>query len=219
MSRPRLQLSKADVAYVLVGLLTFAIALYTQANLMFWLCGLLGGGFLVALALPKVMLQKLEVERVLPAQATAGQDAFLRYRIRNNKRWFAAIDLTVMEQPAEAAPSDGAGSSSALKAPPQSWALHVGPKQEVTVAACVCPVRRGELQLKGFWVSSGFPFGVLRRRRRVDMTQRLVVFPHRYPLRPGLVQRSGAPRVRGARAHAEGGGRGRVLRFARIPRG
>lgn len=187
MSRARLELSKADVAYVFVGLLTFAVALYTQANLMFWLCGLLAGGLLAAMVLPAAMLGGLEIERVLPEQATAGEDAMIRYRIRNRKRWLAAMDLTVAEWPREAGQGDG--DARAFKAPPQAWALYVGPRQEATIAGCACPTRRGEVQLKGLWISSGFPFGVLRRRRAVKLAQRLVVFPRRYALRPGLVQR------------------------------
>lgn len=189
MQRPRLELSRADVVYLLVGLLTFAVAVYTQANLMFWLCGILAGGLLAAWVLPGAMLRRLEIERVLPAQATAGEDAVFRYRLRNGKRWLAAIDVTVAEWPHAPASAGRGGVVSTWRAAPQAWALYVGPKQELTIAAWACPTRRGELGLEGVWLSSGFPFGIFRRRRRVALAQRLVVYPPRYRLRPGLVQR------------------------------
>jgi uncharacterized protein (DUF58 family) len=172
---------------LLLGVL--AAAVNTGNNLLYVVLACLLSLLIVANVLAEINLRGIEVRRELPPEAFAGAPSagwmILRNTRPRGRAWTVHVqDLaaTNFEQQDDAAVlAEGVG-------------LVVPPGEELRV-----PVRwrfphRGPTILGVVRLTSGFPFGILRRSRAVLRTEHLVVYPR--PIEGGDVERGAG---RGAR--------------------
>ncbi len=164
--RSRMQLGLAGVIYAVVAGVILAVAIYTQANLLFWFFGLMVGGFIVSLMIASRALRKLEVHRLLSDHGVAGEMMMLRYELTNHSR-LPLFGLVLMETWGrgrrgwrKAGPI--AEEPPMLRGRPHGWLLHLGPKQTLQAEAPCWPVRRGKLRFERIVISMAFPFGIVR---------------------------------------------------------
>ncbi|MCC7407247.1 MAG: DUF58 domain-containing protein [Phycisphaeraceae bacterium] len=188
MSRQRIQIGPSGKAYGVVALLTLLGAVNTQANLIFWFFGLQVGALVISAAWAWSGLRKLEIERVAPRRAVCGRPMLLRYRVRSRGRWLGGFNV-VIEEAGESTTTPGDQTPRARARLASAWLLHVGPGQEVSVAAPAVAETRGLLDLDGIEVSTSFPLGILRAVRRVSRPATVVVLPRLRRLRPAALRR------------------------------
>lgn len=122
--------------------------------------------------LGRLLLPRLEVERLTGLRCAAGATVTARARVRNRGRW-PAFDITIRE---EATP---------LRFElPYDLRLHsaLAPGEEVVLSAPFRPSRRGMYELSGPSVVTAFPFGLYLNRRSAKHPDRLLVTPSFVPL-------------------------------------
>ncbi|HMO09788.1 MAG TPA: tRNA lysidine(34) synthetase TilS, partial [Paracoccaceae bacterium] len=104
-----------------------------QANLLFGVFGLMIGVLLFSLLFSRTVLRKLSVRRILPDAATVGRPCVISYEIRNTKRFWPSMSVTLAEL-------DGV---EAFVRQPHAYMLHAAAGMTAVVPAEVLPRRRG----------------------------------------------------------------------------
>src|SRR5688500_277275 len=91
------QIGPGGAMYVIVTGLILGVAIYAQANLLFWSFGLMVGGLVVSVGVSWLMMKGLEVQRLLPQHAVADEAAVLRYQVVNRKGFLPTFGLVISE--------------------------------------------------------------------------------------------------------------------------
>lgn len=157
------------VYLALAGSVAFAAALKGN-NLLFAIFCILIAQFLVSGVLTVVVARNIEVSRLLPPSAVAGEVFPLGIRLRNAKRFWPAFCLRIEDR------LDSAGRPAAL-APTPVWIPIAGPRKRVRTTSYGTASDRGWARLGPFTVVSEFPPGLFEYRRTVPVVNRMLVYP------------------------------------------
>jgi uncharacterized protein (DUF58 family) len=142
----------------------------TGNNLLFLVLGLLLASIIVSGILSEQTLRGVQVERRLPAVATAGQPALIGLRARNGKKRAPSFSLEVRERGGDVA---GHGFLVVLPA-----------RESAEVAYRFEPQRRGMHRFLQLEVATRAPFGLFEKSRPLDAPGEMVVFPRVVPAPP-----------------------------------
>ncbi len=194
----RIHFTAGGVAFT-VG--TFAVgfaALNTGNNLLYLLLGAMLGFIAVSGWLSEQAIRGLEVERRLPRAVTVGRDFTLSYHVWNRKRRLPSLAVEIREQ----------------GLPEPAFLAHVPPGAQATARSVNGFVRRGVYPLGTVTLSTGFPFGLFRKERDLELPAELVVWPrHDRPVSEPAQGFGAAPRgALAARGQAGARGEYRSLR-------
>jgi uncharacterized protein (DUF58 family) len=175
--KPSIDFSLTGLVYCSMMMFMGLAAVNTQANLLFGVFGLMIGVLLVSMAVCRLVLMKLRVNRILPDHATVGQPVTIQYQFHNAKRIWPSLSVTLAEL-------EGA---QAFVRQPHAYMLHAAPGMTATVPAEVVPERRGLYLLGSYQLSTSFPFGFIKRafNRRKDDT--ILIFPAMGAVSPALI--------------------------------
>lgn len=196
--RQRWSLGQAGVVHLVVCGLIFWAGIKTQANLLFWGLGLLLGAMVVSVGWSWLVMRRIELQRLLPDHAVAGQALTLRYRLVSGQRWMPAFNLVIEEMPpmlpVDSAPSRRRSRRFRRRAKPQpfggmlahgplGWVVHLGAKQTAQAQAVCWPGKRGRLILGPMRLSSRFPFGIVCCTMEFDQPDHVLVYPELYGMK------------------------------------
>ncbi len=191
--RRRYHFGAGGFLYVFVTLLIALGAFNSGNNLLYWTFGFALALLIVSGVLSGVMLMGVRVEREWASGAAVGQTVQIRYRVRNLSRFMPAFALTIEEAGFE--PVSGTGGSwltvagrrksgAAIGTPapqrigaPRTFVAHVGARESVVVEAVARAMVRGPVQLQAIRVSTGFPFGLMRKSLSFEQHGSGVVTP------------------------------------------
>lgn len=204
-------LGQGGLLYLVVTALMFGIAQLSQANLLFWAFGLMIGALVASCVVSWLMLRKLEVQRIDPAFAVAGEPLILRYRVTSHHRTMPVFALVLHEsqdaqRPVWPTAKSCDESSSRLGGTPTGWAMHIGARQTIQIEAVCRPSTRGELRLETIAVSSSFPFGIMRRWFTVRQDAAVLVYPRLMKVNRGVMTRLSTAHPQGMRRLDRPGG-------------
>ncbi|GAB4193599.1 MAG: hypothetical protein Kow00105_07760 [Phycisphaeraceae bacterium] len=206
----RVQFGPGSVIYVVVAALVTFAAFYTQANLLFWLLGLVVGAFIVSLIVSMVSLRGITVHRITPTRGAADEPLVLRYYITNHSRW-PCFGLEVLEDWPSSAKEYRRQHPQQRPLPallvgrPRGWMLHIGPRQSIQAEAICWPRRRGLLRFEHVVIHTGFPFGILRKIVGFDQNNEVLIHPPLQPLNRQAVLSLASHDI-GLGKHADRGG-------------
>jgi uncharacterized protein (DUF58 family) len=219
-----IEVTRAGVAYVVLTLLVAVAALNTGNNLLYIVVATMLASVLASGVVSTVNLRDLEVEASIPQHVFAQQPAVARLRVRNPRRWLAALSLRVLppktikarmqwraerssfgfppRRPAEQQwfrVPDYAYRRVAVRPPPalfegNAYFPFVGPRCSSEAILQLNFPRRGHYAQEGLVVATGFPFGLLTKRRQLALAQELTVYP---ALAPWEEVAAHLPRTRG----------------------
>lgn len=159
-------------------------ALNSQNNLLFLVVGLVGAVATVSLLWSHLASRAIEFRRLDPQHGVVGQSMLIRYRITNRSRWLPVFNLVIEETP------DRGGATWPRFFPPaRAWVMHLSPGESLHGDMVVWPALRGEVRFDRAVCWTHFPFGLVRRHCRISQPGHTLVYPARYPLRPGLLRR------------------------------
>lgn len=206
MGRWRLQPGHGGLGgFTVVMVLALASAVSTQANLLFWIVGLLLAAVLLSLASAMLSLRGLEVRRLLPTRTVAGQPLTIHYRLSRRGRSLPLLNAIIRET-WDSRSSPLTERRPRLSGEPIGWVAHVG-RGEPVIAMAVCrPAQRGLLCLETVEIASSFPFGILRSVLCVRCAETVIVYPRLYRLRETLLGRLERNGGREGSASCEPGG-------------
>jgi len=184
---------------------TFAVgfaALNTGNNLLYLLLGSMLGFITVSSWLSEQAIRALRVERRGPRSVTVGHDLRLTYEVENLKPHLPSLAVEISE--------------SGLPEP--AFLAHVPAGGRARARSINSFVRRGIYPLGTVTLSTGFPFGLFRKERDLELPGEVVVWPRTdRPVREPTPGAGRVPRV-GSSSQAASGSRGeyRSLRRYRI---
>ena len=195
-SHTRLRIGSGGLVYLLVSALILGAAIYTQANLLFWGFGLMVGGVVVSIGCAAVSLRGLELARIVPTHAAAGEPLTLHYRIENYG-WLPAFGVVIRENWGRGMAGwkhrgPASGHEPMLGGPPHAWVLHLRSGRQLQVAAPCIPLHRGELAWERVEASTAFPFGVFFKTVVFDAPDQLTVFPRLFRMQRQMLSRLSA---------------------------
>lgn len=178
----RVRFGPGSVVYLVVTVLIAFAAFYTQANLLFWVLGLVVGALVVSVGASVVLLRGLEVHRLTPSRGAADEPLVLRYQLVNGSR-LPCFGLEIVESRSGrwrdgrgACPEDETDPPGSAGLP-RGWVLHIGPGQSIQAEATCWPRRRGPMRFEKVVVRSGFPFGIIRKSIEFPQTNEVLVHP------------------------------------------
>ncbi len=155
---------------LLLGVL--AAAVNTGNNLLYVVLACLLSLLVVANVLAEINLRGVEVRRELPSEAFAGGPSAGWLVLRNTRPRGRAWTVHVQDlATADVAKAEDAGVLA------EGVGLVVEPGQELRVPVRWRFPRRGPEELGVLRLTSGFPFGILRRSRVVVRSEHIVVYP------------------------------------------
>ena len=165
--KPSVDLSFTALLYFGATLFIGVAAMNSQTNLLFGVFGLMVGVLLVAGYISRFSLRKLSVRRVMPDSLVVGESATLRYEIANGKRYWPTISVSLGE----------VDSCETFTRQPYCYLLHVAAGMSTTIAEELHPKRRGLCELDRYQLSTGFPFGFVKRAAVCHQKESIIVFP------------------------------------------
>lgn len=181
-TRPRMRVKASGWMFILSLALTLTAAWNTGANLLYLVLGGLGSFIVISFVLSSWNFKRLTISRTAPAAVHRGDPFPVTIRIENHKRLVPTVSV-------RAERSQGAGDTAAyfIKIPPHRAGL-------IRVSETLA--RRGVYTLPPLDIVSGFPCGLVERRRALTDSLEIVVYPRVTAIRAGaLEQLSGTRHV------------------------
>lgn len=170
MSRGSFRMNGRGWVYLaLAASVAFAAALKGN-NLLFAIFCILIAQFLVSAVLTVVVARGLELSRILPPSAVAGDVFPLGIRMRNLKHFWPAFCIRIEDR------IDSPGRAAALP-PTPVWIPMAGPRKRVRTTSYGTVPERGWARLGPFTIVSEFPPGLFEYRRTVPVVNRILVYP------------------------------------------
>lgn len=165
-------LSSEGLSYLLLIGAVFIGAMLRQVNLLLLLGGMLVGPLVLNWRLVAATLRGLEVRRRLPRSISAGDQLVATVELTNTRRRIGSWAVVLEEE--VHAEGDPAWQPEAA---PTVLFSYVPARQSRSVVYRGRLPRRGWYQFGPARVSTQFPFGLVRRSRMLDVTDRVLVYP------------------------------------------
>jgi uncharacterized protein (DUF58 family) len=159
----RISFTAGGVAFTLG---TFAVgfaAMNTGNNLLYLLLGSMLGFMTVSSWLSEQAIRDIRIERRPPQAVTVGHELRLVYEATNLKRFLPSLAVEIVE----------------TGLPDRAFIAHLPPRGSVTARSVNSFVRRGIYPLGTVTLSTGFPFGLFRKERDVEIPGEVIVWPRR----------------------------------------
>ncbi len=195
-TRHPLDMSVTGVVYAAMMLFMGLAAINSQANLLFGVFGLMIGILLVSYVISKLVLRRITVERALPEHGVVGRHCVFTYEIRNNKRFWPTLSVTVAELDA----------ADAFLRQPQAYLLHAAARMTAVVPCEVVPRRRGLHHFHRYQISTSFPFGFIKRAETRKVRDALLVYPALAEVHPRVLAMARSAENSGAQMRPRRGG-------------
>ncbi len=179
------QVTREGLAYLLVILVIAIASLNTGNNLLFLILAIMLAAIVGSGILSRMVLSGIKLEMSLPPHIFAGQPIVCRLHLQNSKKILPSYSLTV----ASAGRSSSSwrrqsrsveDSGNILATPvyfpylPKASTL----EQDVELRFS----KRGRYSQDGFILSSKFPFGFIRKKRKIETRQEVLVLPEITPV-------------------------------------
>jgi uncharacterized protein (DUF58 family) len=172
----RIRFTAGGAVFTVGTMLVGFAALNTGNNLLYLLLGSMLGFIAVSGWLSEQAIRALRVERRAPRAVTVGHDLRITYEVANRKRTLPSLAIEISE--------------SGL--PNRAFLAHVGPGEHGSTRSVNSFVRRGIYPLGTVTLSTGFPFGLFKKERDLEIPGEVVVWPRTD--RPVRVPSAGAGR-------------------------
>lgn len=194
--KPSVDISFTALLYFGATLFIGVAAMNSQTNLLFGVFGMMIGVLLVAGYISRFSVKKLFVNRGIPDHLVVGDPSTLSYSIRNGKRFWPSIAVSLGE-------IDGC---EGFMTQPYGYLLHAPPSSSRLVTVPLMPKRRGIHELNCYQVSTSFPFGFVKRAVLCHERDPVVVFPALAQVDPAILLKCHSAENAGARMRPRKGG-------------
>ena len=201
----RIPLTREGWYYLFVALFISGGAVGGEVNLMLLLSGIMVAPLLLHWRILSVSLQRLDLERRVPAYVHAGDPLRVHLVLHNDRRRVGSWCMVVQDQLRRNSKRRGSGDLAST----QVIFPFTSAGNKSTVSYQWMLNRRGEYQFGALRLMTRFPFGLLKGSRKMQGAQLLLVCPRTGELTSKWFQAMEADRVGGqesyhARGNAEG---------------
>ena len=157
----RISFTSGGLAFTLGTTAVGFAALNTGNNLLYLLMGAMLGFITVSGWLSEQAIRGLAIERRHPRAVTVGHDFRIVYEVRNEKARMPSLAVEISE----------AGLAD------RAFLGHVAPGQRAVTRSVNSFVQRGVYPLDTVTLSTGFPFGMFRKERDIEIPGQVIVWP------------------------------------------
>jgi len=175
--------------FFLVLTIVFGVAaVNTGTNLLYLVLSMLLALMVVSGMMSELNLKGLRLARELPREVFAGEDARLKILVQNPRRRIPSFTVDVREA------SGPFGAEGRPEAGPVRFIARIRPGEHRALSYTARFERRGVYLLRGFLLTTRFPFGFFTKLARANLECELVVYPRALPLRTAAVEALGRAR-------------------------
>ena len=157
----RISFTSGGLAFTLGAMAVGFAAMNTGNNLLYLLLGSMLGFITVSGWLSEQAIRGLNIERRYPRAVTVGHDFRLVYEVTNFKTRLPSLAVEISE----------------VGLPEKAFLAHVAPSGHAATRSVNSFVRRGVYPLDTLTLSTGFPFGMFRKERDLEIPGEVVVWP------------------------------------------
>ncbi len=157
----RIHFTRGGTVFTLGTMAVGFAAMNTGNNLLYLLLGSMLGFIVVSSWLSEQAIRSLRIVRRAPRSVTVGHELRLVYEVTNHKKRLPSLAVEVSE----------AG------LPDKAFLAHVAPGGHASARSVNSFVRRGIYSLNTVTLSTGFPFGLFRKERDVEIPGEIIVWP------------------------------------------
>jgi len=166
------KLTREGAVYLVAVFVVALAALNTGNNLLFMVLASLLAGIVVSGVLSHIVLTGVELKLELPEHVFAMQPILAMVELRNEKRTLPSFSLRVVGE-------EKRGGAQILTRP--VYFPYIPRGQSARQKVELNFPRRGVYRQEAFGIRTKFPFGFLRKTRKVDSEMELVVYPRVEP--------------------------------------
>jgi uncharacterized protein (DUF58 family) len=179
----------AGVFYIMIAFFVGLAAINSHTNMLYWLFSLMLSTVVVSGFYSGMMLMGLSARRIVPRRGMVGQSLTAEYELANRNRIIACFALNVDDHVLDGDDAPRGTFRRGMRGGrvASGWALHIPPRGSARVRSTVVPRRRGLLELRGFEVHSGFPFGLVRKALVFKRSAQVIVHPRCHRLGRRLI--------------------------------
>lgn len=182
-----LQITREGAGFIILVLAVGTGAIFTGNNILFLVLSMCMSFLVVSGVLSEIVLNKISFKSSLPPTAYAGDHFSIPVTIANEKKYFSSYSLRITLNPDE---------SSRLEGDTGICLFHMPPKSVEEKNLIVKATGRGPLRIKGFQISTSFPFGFFNKIKYFPLLNESIVFPSIHPMQ--------LPRLSGPSAETQG---------------
>ena len=168
-----MQLTREGFWYLIIWLVLFFLGLQQQINLILLTVGLAVGPIVGSVFVSASMLWKLRATRRAPHYVFAGETLTLDYTLINDRRWTAALAMTLNDA---IAPVDRTVSGSS-ETSPRIFFPRVPGRERLRLRWQGDAPKRGRYRFGVMELATRSPFGLLERRLAIDEPGSFLVYP------------------------------------------
>lgn len=190
-----IKLTRDGIGFILLTLAAGTAAINTGNNLLYLILAAMLSFIIVSGILSEWCLRGIEIERRLPQHIFASIPFSLMVRIINKKRFLSSFSLVVRE----IATASGPGNA---------YLFRIPPRHTSHTSYTACFKKRGRQILKGFVLSTLFPFGFFNKSLKRILPGEVIIYPRIDNLTESLKEELFAL---GNIAESRGKGRGTTL--------
>ena len=178
-----LQITREGAGFII---LIFAVgigAIFTGSNLLYLILAMCLSSLVVSGVLSELALKNISIESVLPPGVYAGDAFSIGMKVANEKKYFSSYSLRIAMIPSDRVQLEG---NTGI------YLFHMPPASNEEKILIVKAVKRGPLRIKGFQLSTRFPFGFFCKTKFLPVSNENIVFPSIHPVQlPSLSDLSG----------------------------
>ena len=173
-----LQITREGAGFIILIFAVGVGAIFTGSNLLYLVVAMCLSLLVVSGILSELALKKISVKSSLPPTVYAGDHFSIPLIIANDKKYFSSYCLRITLIPVD---------TNRLEGNTGVTLFHMAPASVDEKNLLVKAVKRGPLRIKGFQISTSFPFGFFCKIKYLPMDDENIVFPSIHPVRLPLL--------------------------------
>jgi uncharacterized protein (DUF58 family) len=178
-----LEVTTGGVIFVVILIIVGFAAWNTGNNLLFMVLSIMLSTIFVSWMAARMSLRDLNVSARFPDHIFAGEQAEVVVTLRNSKRLLPSFSILVEMRGTFDRPGIVKKSSAPARKTPLAYLTYVPHQAAAEQAMEQTFPKRGHVLVKGFELSTRFPFGFFRHRRRLSARDvDIVVYPKPEPI-------------------------------------
>lgn len=165
MRRPGFR-TTTEGKFFILGTFVIGFAAYnTGTNLLYMIFSMMLSLIIVSALMSRSTMTGLQVERLVPGQIVAGEEALIHLTLRNTKRWFPSLSLRAVDVLASG------------KVMGVAYVVRIPPRGAVATTYRAVFPRRGLYAFDRLVVLTRYPFGFTEKSLAIRLPQETLVYP------------------------------------------
>jgi uncharacterized protein (DUF58 family) len=166
-----LSFTREGIGFIIVLFLVGIAAINTGNNMLYLVVAMLLSLIIISGIMSELTLRNITIKRSAIYHIFAGKQVLITWKILSGKRYTTSYSFIIEELPVEEMTSS------------DLYTLKFHPKGAFTRNITYIFNRRGLYSLKGFKISTRFPFGLFTKGREESFKTEVLVFPRIKPLK------------------------------------